>query len=390
MSFLTKLLALVATCAVGVAQAQTREDAERRAMRVYSYLTGTIPSQAKLQRLTDLMEKDPRTAAFSVLQEEQPYRNLIGRFISLFDEDGSEARDFSDGPATLVAMAQQNVDWRKILDSDLVAVGSDPSLPPYSVLGVGQNNMDPNGHYKAFMSQNRPLSELVLKKQSELVPFLTEDVASGIISTRAFGLAYLLDGTNRAAFRHLMMKFTTCQDMELHKDTSLTEKYISCDVTRAPANQPSLFHEECRGCHSGMDPMRNAFAYWDFDANAGLRYTPGKVDPKHNQCQADAIGNRVADDRWRNMWALDGQNRVHGWNGAIEGKGVRTLAKHLAESDAFPRCWTEHLLSWICNRPKSDSVEYKTAVNVLANMFRNDGYRFRNHMARVVLACTEQ
>ena len=40
------------------------------------------------------------------------------------------------------------------------------------------------------------------------------------------------------------------------------------------------FHLNCIGCHAGMDPLAQAFAYYDFDpALARLVYTPGAVHP---------------------------------------------------------------------------------------------------------------
>ena len=53
-------------------------------------------------------------------------------------------------------------------------------------------------------------------------------------------------------------------------------------MTRSPGGDSSVFLNNCIGCHNGMDPMAQAFAYYDFDETQGrLVYTPGVVQPKY-------------------------------------------------------------------------------------------------------------
>ena len=70
-----------------------------------------------------------------------------------------------------------------------------------------------------------------------------------------------------------MFRFTLlnhlCHDMEQVHDTSRPPDRIRQDVTRSPGGDSSLFLNNCIGCHSGMDPMAQAFAYYDFDETQG-------------------------------------------------------------------------------------------------------------------------
>ena len=66
-----------------------------------------------------------------------------------------------------------------------------------------------------------------------------------------------------------MFRFTLlnhlCRDMEQMHDTTRPPDRIRQDVTRSPGGDSSVFLNNCIGCHSGMDPMAQAFAYYDFD-----------------------------------------------------------------------------------------------------------------------------
>ena len=80
-----------------------------------------------------------------------------------------------------------------------------------------------------------------------------------------------------------MFRFTLinhlCRDMEQVHDTSRPPDRIRQDVSRSPGGDSRIFLNNCIGCHSGMDPMAQAFAYYDFDeTQSRLVYTPGAVN----------------------------------------------------------------------------------------------------------------
>src|SRR6185295_15211124 len=87
---------------------------------------------------------------------------------------------------------------------------------------------------------------------------------AGVITTRAAARAFFVDGTNRAMFR-FTLKNHLCHDMEQVQDTTRPSDRIRQDVPRSPGGDSRLFMNGCVGCHSGMDPMAQAFAYYDFN-----------------------------------------------------------------------------------------------------------------------------
>ncbi len=111
-----------------------------------------------------------------------------------------------------------------------------------------------------------------------------------MLTTRAASKAFFIDGTNRAMFRFTLINHL-CRDMEQVHDTSRAPDRIRQDVSRSPGGDARVFLNGCIGCHSGMDPMAQAFAYYNFQydkatdptADAGfLKYNDtGDIDPDH-------------------------------------------------------------------------------------------------------------
>ena len=108
------------------------------------------------------------------------------------------------------------------------------------------------------------------------------------MTTRGAASAFFVNGTNRAMFRFTMMNHL-CNDLPTIMDTTRPPDRIRQDVTRSPGGVSTLFLTNCIGCHSGMDPMAQAFAYYNFNntdpttaATMGqLVYTAGQVQPKY-------------------------------------------------------------------------------------------------------------
>src|SRR6185312_6593220 len=152
--------------------------------------------------------------------------------------------------------------------------------------------------------------------------------------------AFFIAGTNRAMFRFTLLNHL-CRDMEQVHDTSRPPDRIRQDVSRSPGGDSRIFLNNCIGCHSGMDPMAQAFAYYDFDnTTQQLTYTAGLVQPKY-LINSDNFkyGFVTPDNSWENRWR-QGPNRALGWSSALpgSGQGAKSLGQELAASDAFSQC----------------------------------------------------
>jgi hypothetical protein len=191
-----------------------------------------------------------------------------------------------------------------------------------------------------------------------------------------------------------MFRFTLlnhlCRDMEQVHDVTRTTDRIRQDVTRSPGGDSSVFLNNCVGCHSGMDPMAQAFAYYDFDeTQARLVYTQGQVQPKY-LINSDNFkpGFITPNDNWENRWRLPGQNTLLGWSSGLPGSGAgaKSLGQELANSDAFSQCQVEKVFRTVCFRSPSDAAD-RSQVGQIVTAFRNSSYSLKTAFAETAAYC---
>ena len=195
-------------------------------------------------------------------------------------------------------------------------------------------------------------------------------------------------GTNRAMFRFTLINHM-CMDLEQVQDTSGIPDRIRQDVSRSPGGDSRVFLNNCIGCHTGMDPLTQAFAYYDFDPAAGsIEYTDGVVQPKYfNNAETFADGFVTPDDSWDNYWR-EGRNRLLGWDPLLpgSGRGAKSMGQELTASDAFAQCQVEKVFEAVCLRPPTDSAD-RAQVSTMAVSFKNGGYNLRNVFAESAVYC---
>src|SRR5690606_969631 len=131
---------------------------------------------------------------------------------------------------------------------------------------------------------------------------------------------FFIAGTNRAMFRFTLLNHL-CRDLEQVHDTSLVPDRIRQDVSRSPGGDSRVFLNSCMGCHNGMDPLAQAFAYYDYEydidsdpegINGRIHYnTASDIDPDTNSrvekkylinASTFRYGFVTPDDRWDNYW----------------------------------------------------------------------------------------
>ena len=93
-----------------------------------------------------------------------------------------------------------------------------------------------------------------------------------------------------------------------------------------------------------MDPMAQAFAYYNFNGTVGavvntgtMQYTPGQVQPKYLINSTNfPFGFVTPDDSWSNRWR-SGLNAVLGWSSvAARQRQRRQVARDRSSSRAPP------------------------------------------------------
>jgi hypothetical protein len=177
--------------------------------------------------------------------------------------------------------------------------------------------------------------------------------------------------------------------MEQVQDPSLPPDRIRQDVSRSPGGDSRVFLNSCITCHDGMDPMAQAFAYYNFDEASGQeQYTEGKVQPKYliNSDNFKA-GYVTTDNHWDNRWR-QGANQVMRFDTGRSGSGVgaKSLGDELAHSDAFAQCQVEKVFKAVCLREPGDQND-RDAVGNIMQKFKTNGYRMKQVFADAAVYC---
>ena len=342
---LRKLVSITVLSALA-ASAWGGDDERRQAKRIHDRLTGVPPSEAVLDRMElELLGAGGPIAAARIAIDgpNNPaskyfYNVTLKNFASPWtNRDQDVFVPLNDYSATVIGMVRDNVSFDQVLYGDILYKGAD------GLSGVSPYSAASNAHYQDLEDLNFDLSDnnvLESNVQSSLNG-IPSNATAGVMTSRAASEAFFVAGTNRAMFRFTLMNHM-CTDLEPLQDTSLSPDRIRQDVSRSPGGDSRIFQNRCVGCHTGMDPMAQAFAYYNFDEASGrLVYTDGQVQPKY-LINADNFrpGYVTPDDSWDNYWR-SGQNSVLGWGAEIpqgSRQGAKTLGQEFAGSQAFARC----------------------------------------------------
>jgi hypothetical protein len=302
------------------------------------------------------------------------------------NRDQSAFVSLNDYTTLVIGMVINNQPFSEILTADRLYVDASQSLPSPSS----------NAHYETLETRMRqpgfdPMTQLVEVAQSTAYsPILPPQAAAGVMTTRAASEAFFVAGTNRAMFRFTLMNHM-CMDLEQVHDTSIVPDRIRQDVSRSPGADSRVFLNNCIGCHAGMDPLAQAFAYYNFnDVSGSIEYTDGVVQPKYfNNEETFADGFVTPDNSWSNYWR-EGQNALLGWDPGLpgEGTGARSLGAELAGSRAFAVCQVNKVFNAVCLRDPQDAAD-RSRVDTMTNSFIGNSYNLKQVFAESAEYCTQ-
>ena len=367
---------------VSVVLAGPREQAER----IHERLAGVPPSAAVLDTMTNDIANNNDAIGAAMLAMNNPnfYTVTLKNFAAPWtNRDRSAFVPLNDYTTLVIGMVKDNVPFDQILSADLLYVGVGIS-PPAAV-----NN---NDHYAALETAMRqpgfdPQTQIMATTQSSVYG-LPPQATAGAITTRAAAQAFFIAGTNRAMFRFTLINHL-CKDMEQVHDITVVPDRIRQDVSRSPGGDSRVFLNNCIGCHAGMDPMAQAFAYYNFnDVTGSIEYTPGVVQEKyfHNNLTFPD-GFVTPDDQWHNYWR-QGQNAALGWSQSLpgEGSGAKSLGQEFAATDAFAQCQVQKVFKAVCLRDPVDAQD-RGEISTIATSFRNNNYNLRQVFAQSAAYC---
>lgn len=387
------------------AQAGAAASVEReQAKFIHDRLNGTPPSADMLAAMEQEIIHGDLVGAAKLAMDGNGSVEATGNFYTVTlknwatpwtNEEDDVFAPLNDYSALVIGLVRDELDFRQLLSGDILYIGANG-------LGLADAySMSNNRHYEQLERSGANLGDAaVLQKttQSSLLNIDSRGIA-GIFSTRAAAKAFFSDGTNRAMFRFTVRNHL-CNDMEQLKDAELPADRIRQDVSRSPGGDSRLFLNGCVACHTGMDPLTQAFAYYDWDyfddkETGRLVYTPGVVQEKYlingNNFKPGFV---TPDDSWTNHWRQGANVEKLGWTTDItgddiytHGTGAASMGAELANSKAFAYCQVSKAFKAVCLRQPTPADS--SAVETIAGGFLSD-HNLKNVFAGLAATCSEE
>ncbi len=377
------LCALAAISSLASPPAHADAAARATAVLLHSRLTGVPPTSANLDAMeARLVASDPQGAATIALSQDQFYNvTLKNMFLPATNRDQSVFVPLNDYVVTAIGMIHDDVPFNTALSADILYTLKAGGLPAPSPAN--------NDHYSTADTNNVNIAQNLVKATQSGVYGMNAAATAGLITTRGSASAFFVNGTNRAMFRFTLINHL-CRDMEQVQDTSRPTDQIRQDVATSPGGDSRVYLNNCISCHSGMDPMARAFAYYNFDnTSQAMVYTAGTVQPKYFiNSNNDKFGFVTPDDNWSNRWRA-GPNSVLGFDSTLPGtgKGAASLGQELAASDAFADCQVQKAFKAVCLRAPSTQADLDE-VKTIKTAFKSNGYKMKQVFADAAVYCT--
>jgi hypothetical protein len=373
------LLLAMALCAITVAFAGPREQAKR----MHDRIAGVPPSAAVLDQMAaDIAAGRPLDAANRALDSSAFYNVTLKNMVAPWtNREQSVFVPLNDYTATVIGMVRDDVPFNTVLSEDILYVGE-------GVAGVPGYSPSSNDHYEQLESRGADLRAVLQRRTQSSLNGIPATATAGVVTTRAAAQSFFIAGTNRAMFRFTLMNHM-CRDLEQAMDTTLPTDRIRQDVSRSPGGDSRVFLNNCVGCHTGMDPLAQAYAYYNYDETQGrLVYTSGQVQTKYfNNADTFRPGFVTPDDAWENRWRR-GNNRTIGWDASLPGRGngAKSMGQELANSEAFAQCQVEKVFRTVCFRAPSNAGD-RARVQGITGQFRSSNYNLKRVFAETAAYC---
>ncbi len=371
-------LAAAALCAV-VVHAGPREQARR----MHDRIAGVPPADAVLNAMeAEIVAGRTQQAALMAMDHPAFYSVTLKNLATPWtNRDQTVFAPLNDYTATVIGMVRDDLSLGGLLSDDVLYVGANG-------LGLPGVSAASNTHYEQIEARNLDLRTALVRTTQSGVYGTPPAATAGVMTTRAAAQAFFVAGTNRAMFRFTLLNHM-CRDLEEIQDTTRPPDRIRQDVSRSPGGDARLFLNNCVGCHSGMDPMAQAFAFYTYDETQGrMLYTGAQVQPKYfNNDSTFAFGFRTPDDQWENRWRR-GPNALLGWDPSLpgSGSGAKSLGAEFGASDAFASCQVEKVFRTVCLRTPENAAD-RNRIATMTGSFRASGYRLKQAFADAAAYC---
>lgn len=380
--------------------------ANEQAARLFERLTGATPNAATLTQMsTDISGSNAIGAANLAMQDPNFYNVTVRNFAQpMSNKPQGLFVPLNDYTATIIGMVRDNVPFNTVLSADLVYTGNGSLLPSGQGGGLPGYSYSNDNHYMYLDSVNADLSKVLQPQTQSSLTGIPSAAVAGVLTTYAGASAYFYAGTNRAMVRFTMMDYM-CHDLQTMEDVTRPSDRIRQDPARSPGGDSRVFLTQCIGCHSGMDALAGAFAYYNFvptcDVAAGtcptfnipgqMVYTPGQVQQKYGiNTYNFPQGHVTVDDSWINHWR-QGPNSLFGWSSSLpgNGNGAKSFGQEIENSQQFANCQVTKAFQQMCLRAPSNAAD-RAQVAQMTSDFISSNYNMKTAFGESAVYCMGQ
>tara|TARA_R110001592_G_scaffold52649_8_gene161290 strand:- start:22695 stop:23924 length:1230 start_codon:yes stop_codon:yes gene_type:complete len=397
--FLTAACPIIA-CGLFSVSTLSLADERDQAKRIHDRITGVPPSASVLDDMAaDILAGRAEDAAYTAMEHTAFYDVTLKNLAAPWTNEAmTKFVPLNDYTATVIGLVRDEADFRTVLYGNVLYEGD-------ASLGLTSYSNQNNQHYEELENGGYSLKDNLRFVNQSTRNGIPAEATAGVMTSRAAAQAFMIDGTNRALFRFTVLNHL-CDDMEQLNDTSLPSDRIRQDVSRSPGGDSRIFLNSCIGCHNGMDPLTQAFAYYNFEYDVetdpeGINgrmvyndvgmidaFTQSRVQKKYRINASNfEYGYVTEDDRWDNNWR-QGRNQLLGWDGTLPGSGTgaKTMAQELAHSEAFASCQVKKVFNNVCLRNPVDAQD-RMQIDVMASNFKTSGYKLKQVFADSATYC---
>ena len=382
---------------------RTSADENSQAIALYRRLGGVTLSVSDplILQMEDSLKQGDLKGAASIAANTSTFYNITVRDFAtkMSTREESVSSELNDFIATVIGSIRDNVSAINMMTGNYY----------YRAEGVPNVGDDlladivtSNNHYRALDEEGADLSQVLIREDGQKVVDESDNVgvlrdSAGLMTTRGWMFTHANAGTNRRLIEFAFQIFT-CTPIEQWASTSRPDNFIGRDVARDPISE---FQTKCKSCHSGMDALRPATAYFDYeetDAATGegfvkYRYTynldPDPDDPDdisvpvaadeqlvpykfRRATEAYPPGYKVTNSSWTNYASQE----QFGFRQAGQGSGFNSFARLIASSQQFSRCMVQRVFKTVCRQELTQ--EHRNTIDSLSEQFENGGYNLRD------------
>lgn len=401
----------------------------QQAQTIYERIVGlrTPVTDPVIQQMAELIDQGNSFAAAGIATQNPGFLNITVRDMAakMSTREETISTSLNDFTATMIGAVRDKLDARTLLTGNYFYM-ADPTkaaVPSHAVRDL----LTSNRHYESLQAGGFDLAKVLVRKDGQRVFNGTVDVAhpdpAGLLTSRAFMAAHAVAGTNRRLVEYTFREFL-CTPIDRWSNSSGSDAMIGRDVDRFPGGSHTKFTSNCRSCHSQMDPLRGAFAYFTFsngfakhsfmvprlpananneDTSMGMLAGLKNNDPaltnlpnlgnvsfvatkmNHNE-QVFPNGRVITDNSFQNATIDTWGMGYFGWRGPTAGRGVKEFGRMVSESAQYSKCLAQRVFASVCKRePQSFD---QSLITTAAKEFETDGQYKLDYLFKKIVTTT--